>query len=85
VGISAPNPILLFGSPQYWKSKISSRFQCNLKAGTIKGSEWISNCFFCIETAEEGIEIYRKFFEGSLPIGPAGPIFKDGFVIAKEC
>lgn len=74
------NPILLFGSVEYWKDKISSRFQSNLKYGTIKGSEWISNCFFCIQTAEQGLKVYHDFFKGTLSIGPTGPLFEAGFV-----
>lgn len=81
VGTSPPNPILLFGEVDYWKQKITSRFRCNLENETIKGSEWISNCFFCIQTAKQGLNIYQKFFEGSLPIGKSGPICEDGFVI----
>lgn len=80
VGSSAPHPILLFGSPEYWEEKISYRFKCNLKAGTIKGSEWVSNCFYCIKTAEEGLEVYRKFFSGTLKIGPGGPVSEKGFI-----
>lgn len=81
VGAASSNPILLFGTPEYWKEKESSRFKCNLRTGTIKGSEWISNCFYCIQTAEQGIQIYKEFFEGKLPIGRAGPVYDDGFVI----
>jgi predicted Rossmann-fold nucleotide-binding protein len=73
-------PIILFGSADYWKQKITTRFQCNLESGTIKGSEWISNSFFCIERAEEGLKIYNDYFTGKLPIGPGYPVFQDGFV-----
>lgn len=80
VGAVGATPILLFGSNDYWKAKISTRFKLNRETGTIKGSEWISNSFYCIEKAEEGIEIYKRFFMGTLPIGKAGPIYDDGFV-----
>ena len=80
VGSVPPTPILLFGEVEYWKEKITSRFHCNLKTGTIKGSEWISNCFFCVQNAEEGLKIYREYFEGTLSIGKNGPICSDGFV-----
>lgn len=53
-GAQKPTP-MLFGSVQYWKEKITSRFQCNLASGTIKGSEWLSNCFYCIQNAEQGL------------------------------
>lgn len=83
VGAVASHPILLFGEAEYWREKITSRFQCNLKNGTIKGSEWISNCFYCVSTAEQGLKVYRQFFEGTLPIGKDGPVLPDGFVIME--
>ena len=77
---SAPaNPILLFGSVDYWHRKVSSRFRLNKETGTIAGSEWISNCFYVIQTAAQGLEIYRKFFENKLQIGKNGPVYEDGF------
>ena len=81
VGAVPSLPILLFGEVDYWKSKITERFQCNLNAGTIKGSEWISNCFFCVQKAEQGIKIYHDYFKGTLPIGKEFPMQKLGFVI----
>jgi predicted Rossmann-fold nucleotide-binding protein len=79
VGSIFPTPVLLFGDVEYWKSKITSRYQRNLSSGTIKGSEWVSGCFFCIQTAKQGLEIYRKFFEGKLPIGKEAPPQPLGF------
>ncbi|NCF71084.1 MAG: hypothetical protein GWP59_05210 [Chlamydiales bacterium] len=79
VGAYNPTPVLLFGEEKYWESKISSRFKCNLEKGTIKGSEWVSNCFYCIEKAEQGLHIYRQYFDGKLPIGPEFPHFEKGF------
>ena len=79
VGASLPTPVILMGNPDYWKEKITSRFQCNLKKGTIKGSEWISNCFYSVQTAKGALKVYHSFFEGTLPIGKDGPIYKDGF------
>ena len=81
VGTTEISPILLFGHPDYWRQKITPRFQCNLESGTIKGSEWISNCFYCIQTAEQGLDVYRRFFEGKLPIGKEGPIIEEGFQV----
>lgn len=78
-GVKSPTPILLVGDPAYWKEKISHRFSCNLETGTIAGSEWVSNCFFCIQNAKQGLQVYANFFSGKLPIGPKGPIFPDGF------
>ncbi len=79
-GSDPANPVLLFGSPEYWQRKITSRFQLNRETGTIAGSEWVSNCFYCIQTAEEGLAVYRNFFEGTLLIGKTGPIYDEGFV-----
>lgn len=79
VGMMEATPLILFGEPSYWKEKITSRFQCNLKNGTIRGSEWLSNCFYCIQTAEQGLKIYREYFEGTLPIGKHGPVYEEGF------
>lgn len=78
-GSSPANPVLLFGEVSYWKEKITSRFQINLKTGTIKGSEWVSNCFYVIQTAEQGLKIYKDFFENRLPIGKKGPVYQEGF------
>lgn len=80
VGASGATPILLFGALEHWREKITSRFKCNLKSGTIAGSEWISNCFYCIQNASQGLKIYREFFKGTLPIGKEGPIYEEGFV-----
>lgn len=84
VGAAPLTPIMLFGSPDYWRQKITSRFQCNLKTGTIKGSEWVSNCFYCIQKAEQGLAVYQKFFNGELAIGKMGPIYEDGFYVVPD-
>jgi hypothetical protein len=81
VGATAATPVLLFGDVEFWRAKITSRFQCNLKAGTIRGSEWVSNCFFCIQKAESGIDILRRFFRNELPIGKDWPAAELGFVV----
>ncbi|MBA2368019.1 MAG: hypothetical protein H0V82_03235 [Candidatus Protochlamydia sp.] len=80
VGSVTSTPILLFGEADYWRKKITSRFECNLHTGTIKGSEWMSNCFYCIQKAEQGVRIYREFFQGKLSIGRSGPVYEEGFV-----
>ncbi|MFI0434856.1 MAG: LOG family protein [Parachlamydiaceae bacterium] len=82
VGSVAATPVLLFGDVGHWKEKITGRFQCNLKAGTIKGSEWVSNCFFCIQNAEQGLNVYRQYFQGRLKIGKNGPFYEDGFALS---
>jgi len=81
VGACSFNPVLLFGGADYWTEKITSRFQCNIKNNTIQGSEWVSNCFYCVQKAEQGLKIYHDFFTGKLPIGKKGPIYKNGFCI----
>jgi predicted Rossmann-fold nucleotide-binding protein len=75
-----PYPVILFGSPHYWEMKITNRFTINLQSGTIKGSEWISNCFYVVENHKEAIEVYRRFFSDTLPIGPNFPPYEKGFV-----
>lgn len=81
VGARRFAPILLFGTPEYWREKITHRYQCNLKSGTIKGSEWVSNSFFCIRNAQQGLQVYLDYFNGKLAIGPHGPIYEEGFVV----
>ncbi len=83
VGAVPASPVFLLGRPDYWRSKISSCFQTNLTTGTIAGSEWVSNCFFCIENAAQGIQVLRQFFSGTLNIGKNGPIYEDGFVVVS--
>ena len=80
VGSTPPNPVFLFGKPEYWRSKITSRFQTNLSTGTIASSEWIGNCFFCIQKASQGLQVLKQFLSGTLPIGRDGPIYEEGFV-----
>lgn len=81
VGSMPGYPILLIGDIAYWQDKITSRFQANVKTGTIAGSEWVSNCMFCIQNAAQGLRLYRSFFNGTLKIGKNGPIYNEGFVI----
>ncbi len=80
VGSILATPVLLFGDPGYWKEKITHRFQCNLASGTIAGSEWVSNCFYCVQNAKQGLKIYKRYLAGNLEIGKNGPIYPDGFV-----
>lgn len=83
VGCVNPTPILLVGDIEDWKKKITPRFQTNMKNGTIKGSEWVSNCFFCVDTAEDAISVYRRYFLGELVIGPDMEAQELGFVDAR--
>lgn len=83
-GSCPANPVLLFGSHDYWRRKITSRFQLNRESGAIKGSEWVSNCFYCIQTAQQGLWVLRKFFENSLKIGKGGPIYDEGFFTVQR-
>ncbi|WP_213318626.1 LOG family protein [Chlamydiifrater volucris] len=82
-GRKLPSPVILFGVPEYWEQKLSSIYSVNLESGTIKGSEWISNCLFCVQTAQQALEVYEKFFQGVLPIGPNYPAHQKGFVSVK--
>ncbi len=84
VGSHGCSPALLFGSKEHWEAKISPRFQENQKLGTIKGSEWVSNCFYSVKNADEALEILKRFFENRLPIGKKGPIYKRGFGTLEE-
>lgn len=79
-GAASPTPILLFGDKHYWKRKITARFTVNREIGTIAQSEWISNCFYCVQSAKQGLKVYRDYFAHTLPIGPAAPTSPDGFI-----
>lgn len=81
VGSTPPNPVLLFGHPEYWRQKITTRFRCNQESKTITGSEWVSNCFYAVSNAEQGLKVYRQFFSNTLSIGPNFPPYPDGFAI----
>lgn len=84
VGAVLSTPIIMFGTNEYWRDKVTSRFKLNRATGTIKGSEWLSNCFYAIQTAEQGIQIYKHYFAGNLPIGKQGPIYDEGFVASDR-
>jgi predicted Rossmann-fold nucleotide-binding protein len=84
VGSHGCSPALLLGPEEHWEAKITPRFIENRTLGTTKGSEWVSNCFYSIKTAEEGVEILKRYFDGSLPIGQSGPIYPRGFASLKE-
>jgi predicted Rossmann-fold nucleotide-binding protein len=83
-GAVSPRPILLFGSTDYWEDKITSTFQRNLKSGTIRGSEWISRSYFCIQTAEQALEVYRAYFNQELIISAQSLPNARGFVVVGE-
>jgi predicted Rossmann-fold nucleotide-binding protein len=78
-GSCSITPVILFGSKDYWVKKITSRFQCNLKTQTIKGSEWVSNCFYCVQTSSQALLVYKKFFSGTLKIGKNERFYEAGF------
>lgn len=83
VGMRPAAPILLFGSPEYWKKKISSLFHINRKTGTIKGSEWVSNTLFCVQNHKSALSIYYKYFTNRLHIGKDYPPQELGFVVVE--
>ena len=72
-------PVILVGKTSYWKQKITHRFRLNMETGSIAGSEWVSNCFFCVQSAEQALSVYRDFFHHKLQIGLEGDVFSDGF------
>ena len=76
VGSQTLTPIMLLGPESYWTDKITSNFQTNLKKGTIKGSEWISNCYFVVETAEQALERFRRSLTASSKSAPPAPSTK---------
>lgn len=84
VGSIAATPVLLFGEVDYWKEKITHRFEQNIKSGTIQGSEWVSNCFYCIQRASQGLDVYKNFFSGTLPIGKEAPSSSLGFITVSS-
>lgn len=84
VGSITPTPVLLFGDSHFWQQKITPRFQSNLQLGTIKGSDWVSNCFYCIQNATQGLKVYAQYFSGTLPIGTEYPSNPNGFVRTSE-
>ncbi|PWV21792.1 hypothetical protein C3747_1g834 [Trypanosoma cruzi] len=79
-----PNPVILFGTLEHFKNKITGRYQENLRSGTIKGSEWICSIPWLVTTGAEALEIYKRFFNGQLPVGPGHPLNDLGFVVASE-
>lgn len=83
VGMRPAAPILLFGSPDYWRHKITPLFQINRKTGTIKGSEWISNTLYCVQNHKKALSIYYKYFTNRLHIGKDYPSLDQGFVIVE--
>ncbi|NGX37007.1 MAG: hypothetical protein K1000chlam2_00155 [Chlamydiae bacterium] len=80
VGPEAPTPVLLLGSVDYWREKITPRFKNNLNNGTITDSEWVSNCFYCVQSATQALKVYEQFFSGTLPIGKQFPSSNEGFL-----
>jgi predicted Rossmann-fold nucleotide-binding protein len=84
VGSKKPAPILLFGEESYWRGKITSNYHINLERGTIRGSEWISNCFYCVQDHKQALSVYYKFFTGSLPIGCNSKGSTDGFMLVSK-
>ena len=79
VGTTPPTPMILFGNEDYWEQKISARYARNTKEGVIQGSEWLSNCFYAAQNAEQALAVYQKWFSGKLLTGSKGPIYEKGF------
>ncbi len=77
-----PNPMILFGDS--WPDKIKYRFKSNLAAGTIKGSEWLSNIPYVVDSGKQALVVLTKFFNGTLEIGPGKRSNEDGFVRVND-
>lgn len=84
VGTVSASPIILFGTPEHWGSKITARYRENLACGTIKGSEWMCTVPWVVRTGKEALQIYSLFFSDKLPIGVGHPLNDRGFMIASE-
>ncbi|KNH06178.1 Transporter [Perkinsela sp. CCAP 1560/4] len=82
VGTTPPNPILLFGSKEHWKNKLTARWQENVRSGVVKGSEWLSNVCYVVSSGKQALEVYKKFFNNELAIGNKHPWNTDGFIDA---
>lgn len=79
VSAKPATPVLFLGNHDYWRDKITPTFQANLRTGTIRGSEWVSNCFYVVETPSAALKVYKEYFSGTLPIGKNFPSSKEGF------
>ena len=82
--IKRPAPVLLFGSAEYWRTKITPTFKINRETGTIQGSEWISNTVYCVQNHSQALSVYYKYFTNRLHIGRDFPPNNDGFVVAED-
>lgn len=82
VGTAKIHPMILFGTPEHWGAKISGRFQANLAAGTVKGSEWLSTVPWVVANGDQALRVLTRFFSGTLPIGPGHPVNDRGFMVA---
>lgn len=83
VSMKVPAPILLFGAPDYWREKISHMYKLNRASGTIRGTEWVSNTFYCVQSCEQALQVYYQYFTNRLAIGPNAPPTEEGFVITE--
>ncbi len=84
VSIKPPAPILLFGAPEYWHEKITHIFKINRETGTIRGSEWISNTFYCVQNHKQALQVYYRYFTNRLAIGRNAPPNDEGFITVKD-
>lgn len=84
VGSVPAHPLVLFGTPEHWGGKLTGRYKENKAAGTIKGSEWISNIPWICQSGKEALAVFTAFFEGRLPCGPDHPVNERGYMIAAE-
>jgi len=84
VGTQVATPMLLIGPEELFRAKIAPKFMANKKAGTNKGSEWLSNCFYVLQTAQQALKVYRLYFSGKLITGKLGKTYDDGFCVVPK-
>jgi len=84
VGTVPIHPMILFGTEEHFMNKIGRRFLENRQCGTIKGSEWLSNVPYVVKSGAEALEVYRRFFAGTLAIGGKAPANDRGFVLVDD-
>jgi predicted Rossmann-fold nucleotide-binding protein len=84
VGTVSITPMVLFGTEDHFMNKIGKRFLENRACGTIKGSEWLSNVPYVVNSGAQALEVYARFFTGTLSIGGKAPANDRGFVLVDD-
>jgi predicted Rossmann-fold nucleotide-binding protein len=76
-------PIFMFGDESYWKMKLNAFYTANLSAGTLKGSEWISNSVYIVKNNKKALAILKDYYDGTLDIGPQKKYNEVGYYICE--